>query len=111
MDFGYCHLEKLSNLDQLPATGFRISCFPFKIKAASAGFVRAVGILEAWRHTARTPPNHPVVRRPLAMALTTRSNWSTVSSSTLSAARVSRSSFIWRWCRRVSGASRFWMVS
>ncbi len=46
MDIGYGHLEKLTNLDQLPPTGFRISCFPFKIKAASAGFVRAVAILE-----------------------------------------------------------------
>lgn len=46
MDIGYCHIEKLTNLDQLPSTGFTISCFPFKIKAASAGFVRAVAIFE-----------------------------------------------------------------
>ena len=46
MDIGYCHIEKLANLDQLPPTGFRISCFPFKIKAASAGFVRAVAIMD-----------------------------------------------------------------
>ena len=46
MDIGYCHLEKLSNLESLPSTGFTLSCFPFKIKGASAGFVRAVGILE-----------------------------------------------------------------
>jgi kynurenine formamidase len=46
MDIGYCHIEKLANLEQLPHTGFRISCFPFKIRAASAGFVRAVAILE-----------------------------------------------------------------
>ncbi|MEM9010006.1 MAG: cyclase family protein [Pseudomonadota bacterium] len=46
MDIGYCHMEKLANLDQVPATGFEISCFPYKIKAASAGFVRAVAILE-----------------------------------------------------------------
>ncbi|MFK7877049.1 MAG: cyclase family protein [Paracoccaceae bacterium] len=46
MDIGYCHIEKLANLDQLPDTGFTISCFPFKIKAASAGFVRAVAILD-----------------------------------------------------------------
>ncbi|MFI0397230.1 cyclase family protein [Paracoccus jiaweipingae] len=45
MDRGYCHLEKLANLDQLPATGFMISCFPFKIHKASAGFTRAVAIL------------------------------------------------------------------
>ena len=46
MEIGYCHLEKLANLDQLPGSGFLISCFPFKIKAASAGFTRAVAIFE-----------------------------------------------------------------
>lgn len=43
---GYCHMEKLSGLEGLPATGFTVSCFPFKIRGASAGFVRAVAILE-----------------------------------------------------------------
>lgn len=42
----YCHLEKLTNLDKLPPTGFTISCFPVKIKAASAGWTRAVAILD-----------------------------------------------------------------
>lgn len=46
MTIGYCHIEKLANLDQLPPTGFTVSCFPFKIKRASAGFVRAVAIFE-----------------------------------------------------------------
>jgi len=46
IDIGYCHIEKLANLDQLPDTGFTLSCFPYKIKAASAGFVRAVAIIE-----------------------------------------------------------------
>ena len=46
MEIGYCHMEKLTNLDQLPATGFTISCFPYKIKGASAGFTRAVAIFE-----------------------------------------------------------------
>jgi len=46
MDIGYCHMEKLTNLDQLPGDGFEISCFPYKIKAASAGFTRAVAIFE-----------------------------------------------------------------
>ncbi|SMC75790.1 cyclase family protein [Rhizobium sp. RU36D] len=45
-DIGYCHLEKLANLDQLPPTGFTISCFPVKIKAASAGWTRAVAIFD-----------------------------------------------------------------
>ncbi len=43
---GYCHLEKLHNLEALPATGFMISCFPHKIRAASAGWTRAVAIME-----------------------------------------------------------------
>lgn len=46
-DIGYCHLEKLANLDTLPATGFSISCFPVKIHAASAGWTRAVAILDS----------------------------------------------------------------
>ena len=46
IDIGYCHIEKLSNLETLPAFGFEISCFPWKIKGASAGFTRAVAIFE-----------------------------------------------------------------
>ena len=46
MEIGYCHIEKLTNLEKLPPTGFEISCFPFKIKNASAGFTRAVAIFE-----------------------------------------------------------------
>ena len=46
MEIGYCHMEKLANLDQLPPTGFKVSCFPYKIKGASAGFTRAVAIME-----------------------------------------------------------------
>lgn len=43
---GYCHMEKLTNLDRLPPTGFKVACFPVKIKSASAGWVRAVAIIE-----------------------------------------------------------------
>lgn len=43
---GYCHLEKLHNLEALPPTGFTIACFPMKIRAASAGWTRAVAIFE-----------------------------------------------------------------
>ncbi|MGP1395725.1 MAG: cyclase family protein [Inquilinaceae bacterium] len=46
MDIGYCHLEKLHNLETLPAYGFRIACFPVKIRGASAGWTRAVAILD-----------------------------------------------------------------
>lgn len=42
----YSHLEKLHNLESLPATGFMLSCFPVKIRGASAGWVRAVAIIE-----------------------------------------------------------------
>jgi len=42
----YYHLEKLTNLDQLPAFGFKAICFPIKIKAASAGWSRPVAIVE-----------------------------------------------------------------
>ncbi|WP_127114313.1 cyclase family protein [Shimia sediminis] len=46
MEIGYCHMEKLTALETLPASGFEISCFPYKIKGASAGFTRAVAIFE-----------------------------------------------------------------
>lgn len=45
-DIGYCHLEKLHNLEVLPPTGFLVSCFPVKIRGASAGWTRAVAIFE-----------------------------------------------------------------
>ena len=46
MERGYCQIEKMANLDQLPDTGFMVSAFPFKIKGASAGFTRAVAIFD-----------------------------------------------------------------
>ncbi|MDH7794262.1 MULTISPECIES: cyclase family protein [unclassified Beijerinckia] len=45
MERAYCHMEKLSNLEKLPSTGFEVSCFPVKIEGASAGWCRAVAIL------------------------------------------------------------------
>jgi len=45
-EIGYCHLEKLHNLEALPPDGFTIACFPCKIRGASAGWTRAVAILE-----------------------------------------------------------------
>jgi kynurenine formamidase len=45
-DIGYCHIEKLHNLEKLPAHGFLVSCFPVKIRGASAGWTRAIAILE-----------------------------------------------------------------
>jgi kynurenine formamidase len=45
-EIGYCHIEKLHNLESLPAQGFMIACFPVKIARASAGWTRAVAIME-----------------------------------------------------------------
>ena len=42
----YCHMEKLLNLETLPDKGFTVSCFPWKIKGASAGFIRAVAMFD-----------------------------------------------------------------
>ena len=42
----YCHMEKLNNLEQLPPFGFKVSCLPIKIKNGSAGWVRAVAMLQ-----------------------------------------------------------------
>ena len=45
-ELGYCQMEKLHNLEALPPCGFTVACFPVKVKAASAGWIRAVAILE-----------------------------------------------------------------
>lgn len=45
-EIGYCHLEKLANLDQLPDHGFTVACFPVKVHRGSAGWTRAVAILQ-----------------------------------------------------------------
>ncbi len=44
---GYCHMEKMTNLDKIPKPfGFKVACFPIKIKSASAGWTRPVAIIE-----------------------------------------------------------------
>ena len=46
-DIGYCHLEKLHNLESLPANGYYGQhAFRVKVKGASAGWTRAVAILD-----------------------------------------------------------------
>jgi len=45
-EIGYSHLEKLHNLEMLPADGFEVVCFPVKVHRASAGWTRAVAILQ-----------------------------------------------------------------
>jgi len=45
-NIGYCHLEKLHNLESLPDSGFTVACFPMKIRGASAGWTRAVALID-----------------------------------------------------------------
>lgn len=45
----YCHLENLSNLGALPASGFTVACFPVKIRNGSAGWTRAVAFVDDGR--------------------------------------------------------------
>lgn len=42
----YSQIERLANLDQLPATGFTVSCLPLRLVGASAAPARVVAILE-----------------------------------------------------------------
>jgi kynurenine formamidase len=43
---GYCQIEKLQRLEELPPHGFHVVCFPVKVRAGSAGWTRAVAILD-----------------------------------------------------------------
>lgn len=45
IEIGYSQIEKLHNLECLPADGFEIVCFPVKVHRASAGWARAVAIV------------------------------------------------------------------
>ena len=45
-EIAYSHLEKLSNLEALPSTGFEVVCFPVKVHQGSAGWTRAVAIVD-----------------------------------------------------------------
>jgi kynurenine formamidase len=44
-DLPYSQIERLVNLDQLPATGFKVACFPLRIVGGSAAPARVVAIL------------------------------------------------------------------
>jgi len=46
VDLPYAQIERLANLDAIPATGFTVACFPLKVKDASAGPARVVAILD-----------------------------------------------------------------
>src|SRR5690606_41116780 len=52
-DVAYCQIEKLQNLEELPATRFTVACFPTKVRRASAGWTRAVAIFD---RTGQPPP-------------------------------------------------------
>ena len=44
-DLPYSQIERLVNLDQLPATGFKVACFPLRLVGGSAAPARVVAIL------------------------------------------------------------------
>jgi len=41
----FIHIERLANLENLPAFGFKLICFPVKIKKTGAAWARAVAII------------------------------------------------------------------
>jgi kynurenine formamidase len=41
----FCAVEKLTNLETLPPSGFTVVCFPVKVAQGSAGWTRAVAIV------------------------------------------------------------------
>lgn len=45
-DLPYSQIERLVNLGELPATGFKVACFPLRIVGASAAPARVVAILD-----------------------------------------------------------------
>lgn len=48
MEREYCQIEKLAHLEDLPGPfGFKVSCFPYNIRGASAAWTRAVAIVES----------------------------------------------------------------
>ena len=46
LDKEYLHMEQLTNLSALPASGFKVAVFPLKIKGASAAPARVVAIFD-----------------------------------------------------------------
>ena len=47
IDIGYCHMEKMANLSAIGRPhGFKVCCFPVKIKKASAAWTRPVAIID-----------------------------------------------------------------
>ena len=46
-DLPYCQIERLYGLGALPATGFRVACFPLRLVGASAAPARVVAIIDS----------------------------------------------------------------
>ena len=42
----FIHIERLANLDKIPDSGFKLCCFPVKIKRTGAAWARVVAFLE-----------------------------------------------------------------
>lgn len=61
-EIGYCHLEKLTNLDTLPPFGFRVSCLPVKVKAGSAGWTGPWPLSTSRRIELEFSPLHEMAR-------------------------------------------------
>ncbi|MFH1900949.1 MAG: cyclase family protein [Candidatus Omnitrophota bacterium] len=43
----FIHIERLANLDKLPDYGFKVACFPIKIKNTGAAWARVVGFVDS----------------------------------------------------------------
>jgi kynurenine formamidase len=43
----YCQIEKLANLERLPARGFTVISLPVKVHRASGGWARPIALIEA----------------------------------------------------------------
>ncbi len=41
----FIHIERLANLEKLPSSGFKIACFPIKIKQTGAAWARVIAIV------------------------------------------------------------------
>ncbi|MDD4182315.1 MAG: cyclase family protein [Candidatus Omnitrophica bacterium] len=45
----FIHIERLANLEKLPDFGFKVNCFPVKIKCTGAAWARVVGIIDEYK--------------------------------------------------------------
>jgi kynurenine formamidase len=45
LEMPYAHIEKMTNLDQLPSHGFTVIALPIKVAGGSGGWVRAVALV------------------------------------------------------------------